>query len=72
MVPTAGHGTGACRNIREQVVDNVVLDDAVEEVASDKTEFSVDRGQSTFDKCPAAGVKVRHLDVGVVQIRDGD
>jgi hypothetical protein len=54
------------------MVNNVMLNNAVEQVAANEAELSVDGGQSTLDKGPVLGVIVRHLHVGVVQISDGD
>ena len=50
----------------------MVLDDAMEEMTTDEAELAVNGSQSTLDKGPAAGLVVRHLKVGVMQIGDGD
>lgn len=50
----------------------MVLDDAVEQMTSNKTKLAVDGGQSTLDKGPALGLVVRHLHVVVVQVGNGD
>lgn len=54
------------------MVNNVVLNDAVEQVAANKAKLSVDSGQGALDKGPVLGLIVRHLHVGVVEIGDGD
>lgn len=59
-------------NLREKVVNNVVLNDAVKQVAANKSKLSVDSGQGTLDKGPVLGRIVRHLHVGVVEVGDGD
>jgi hypothetical protein len=59
-------------DVREEVVDHVVLNDAVEEVAADEAKLAVDGGQSSLDKGPVLGIIVRHIDVGVVQVGDGN
>ena len=56
----------------EEVVDDVGVDDAVEQVAADPAEVAVDGGQGTFDIGPALGVVVVDLGVVVVEVRDGD
>ncbi len=53
-------------------MNNVVLNDAMEKMASNKTEFSIHRGQGTFDECPATSIKMRHLHVSVVKICNGN
>ncbi len=63
---------GDSGSIREQMVHNVVLDDTMEEVATNKTKFSVDCGQGTLDEGPTVSLEVRHLHVSVVKIRDGN
>lgn len=57
--------------VREQVVDNVGVDDAVEEVAADKTKVAVDRSKRTLDKGPAVGLEVVDVGVRVMEIGDG-
>ena len=53
-------------------MDDVVLDDAVEDVAADETEFAIDSGSSALDEAPLIGFVVRGILVGVVEVRDGD
>lgn len=54
------------------MVDDVVLNDAVEEVAANKAKLSVHSRKSALDKCPVLCLIVRHLHVGVVQVSDGN
>lgn len=57
--------------LREEVVDDVLLDNAVEEVLANEAELSVNSSQGTLDVGPALGSVVRDLGVVVVQISDG-
>lgn len=59
-------------NLREQVVDDVVVDNVVEEVLANEAEVAVDGGESTLDESPRVGVEVVDLLVGVVEVGDGD
>jgi hypothetical protein len=63
---------GPAEDLREKVVNNVVLNNAVEEVAADKAKLAVNSGQSTLDKGPVLGIIVRHLHVSVVKVSDGN
>lgn len=54
------------------MVNDVVLDDAVEQVAADETELAVYGGQGAFDVGPVFGVVVGDVHVGVVQVGDGN
>ncbi len=66
-------GVGRCLgNTREQVVHNMVLNDTMEQVTTDKTKLSIDRGQGTLDKGPAVSLEVRYLHVSVVKICNGN
>lgn len=56
----------------EEMVDDVGVDDAVEEVAADPAEVAVDGGQGTLDVGPALGVIVVDLGVVVVEVCDGN
>lgn len=49
-------------------MNDVVLDDAVEEMTSDKTKLSVNGSKSALDKGPGASLKVRHVHVRVVKV----
>ena len=59
-------------DLREQMVDNVGVDDAVEEVAADEAKVAVNRGQGALDEGPAVGLEVVDLRVSVVQVGDGN
>lgn len=63
---------GEKSNVREQVVNNVVLNDAVEEVAADETKLAVNGGNGALDKGPVLSIIVRHILVGVVEVGDCD
>jgi hypothetical protein len=54
------------------VVNNVVLNDAVEEVAADETKLAVNGGNGALDKGPVLSIIVRHILVGVVEVGDCD
>ena len=54
------------------VVENVGLDDAVEEVAADETEFTVDGGGGAADVVPGRGLVVGERRVGVLEVGDGN
>ena len=49
---------------------NVVLDDSVEDVATDETELAIHRRQSTFRVRPGRILEVGHIRMRVVQERD--
>jgi hypothetical protein len=50
----------------------VGLDDAVEESATDETEFTIDRGCGSASVCPGLCVVVRKSRISVLEIGDGD
>ena len=54
------------------MVDNVLVNDAVEEVLANKAKVTVDGSESSLDKGPAVGLKVVDIGVGVVEVGDGD
>lgn len=54
------------------VVEHVRLDNAVEELATDETEFAIDRGGSTAGIGPAGGRVVGQGRVGVLKESDGN
>lgn len=60
------------RNPGEQVVNNVIVDDFVEEVASDKAKSSIDRAKGAFDKGPGLLIIVWDGGVSMMQVGDGD
>ena len=64
--------TGEGSHVREQVVDDVLVNDAVEEVAADEAKVAVDGGEGALDVGPALGVKVGDVGVVVVEVGDGD
>jgi hypothetical protein len=55
-------------NIREQMVDDVGIDDAVEEMAADKSEIAVHGGEGALDEGPAISLEVVHVWVVVVKV----
>jgi len=55
-------------NIREQMVDDVGIDDAVEEMAADKPKITVHGGEGALDEGPAISLEVVHVRVVVVKI----
>jgi hypothetical protein len=60
------------KDVREKVVDDMVLDNAVEDVAADEAKLAVDGRHGTLDERPVVRIVMRRLLVGVVQVRDGD
>jgi hypothetical protein len=54
------------------VVHDVVLDDSVEDVASDEAELAVNGGERALGVGPFLGFVVRSVGVGVVEVCDGD
>lgn len=60
------------RDSREDVVHDVVLDDAVENVAPDEAKLAVDGRHCAFLVCPGALLVVRCFRVCVVQVCDCD
>lgn len=54
------------------MVDDMHLNDAVEEVLSNEAKVSVNRSQGALYEGPVLGIVVRHIQVGVVQVRDGN
>ena len=59
-------------DLREQVVNDVLLNDTVENVLANETELAVNSGESTLDVGPALGGVVRKLGVVVVEVGDGN
>ena len=53
-------------------MNDVVLDDAVEEVTAGEAKVPINGGQSALDKGPVLGIVVGDLHVGVVQVGDGN
>lgn len=56
--------------LREEVVNDVLLDDTVEEVLANESEVAVNGGQGTLDESPTVLVVV--VDVRVVVVEVGD
>ena len=54
------------------VVQDMGFDDAVEELASDETEFAVDGCGRAAGVGPAGGFVMRERGVGVLKVSDGD
>lgn len=54
------------------VVEDVGLDDAVEDLAADETEFAVNGGGGATSKVPGLAGVVREGRVGVLEVSDGD
>jgi hypothetical protein len=59
-------------DLREDVVHYVVLDDSVEDVASDKPKLAVNRRHCPLLVCPSTFLVMRRFRVRVVQVRDCD
>lgn len=59
-------------NTREQVVNDVLLNDAVEQVLANETELAVNRGKGTLDEGPSLLGVVRDLGMVVMEVGDGD
>jgi hypothetical protein len=54
------------------VVEDVGLDDAVEEGATDETKFTIDCGSSSASICPGLCVIVGKGRIGVLEVGDGN
>jgi hypothetical protein len=54
------------------VVNDVLLNDAVEKVLANEAELTVNSGESTLDVGPALRGVVGELGVVVVEVGDGD
>ncbi len=54
------------------MVNDVVLNDAVEEMASNEAKVAIDSGQRALDKGPVLSLKVRNIYMGVVQVGNGN
>lgn len=53
-------------------MNDVVLDNAVEDVTANEAEFTVNGGHGALDESPVLGIVVSRILVGVVQIGDGN
>lgn len=60
---------GDCADV---VVKDVGLDDAVEELTTDETEFTIDGCSRTADIIPAASLIVRKGGIGMLEVGDGN
>ena len=58
--------------LREHVVDHVILNDTMENVATDEAKVTIDSAGSTLDECPFFGLIMRSLWVGVVNVCDSN
>lgn len=59
-------------NLREQMVDNVELNNAVEKVLADKAKLPVNSGESALNIGPVFSLIMRDLLVGVVEVGDSN
>lgn len=59
-------------NAWEHVVDDVVLNDTVEDVATDEAKVAVNSGSSALDEGPVLSLVVRCVLVCVVKVGDSD
>jgi hypothetical protein len=57
---------------RENVVNNVVLDNTMEDVATDKAEFTINGGKSALGISPVLSLVVRGFRVGVMKVSNGN
>jgi len=60
------------RNAREEMVNNVELDDTMEQLTADKSKVSVNSGQSALFESPCALLEVLGLVVVVVKVGNSD
>lgn len=67
----APHTTCSCDS-RENVMDNVIFDDAVEQVPPDQAEIAIDGTQSTLPKRPRTVLISGHIVVCMVKKRYGN
>jgi len=58
-------------DVADIVVQNVGLDDAVEDVATDEAEVAVDGGGSSAHKVPHLGLVVGKAGISVLEVGDG-
>lgn len=54
------------------MMDDVVLNDAVEKMAPDEAKVAIDSSQRTLDKCPVLGLEMRNVNVSMVKVSDGN
>lgn len=60
------------KSLREHVVNNVVLNNAVEDVAADPAKLTIDSRHSALDERPVLGLVVSGILMRVVQVGDSD
>ena len=60
------------RDPGKQVMDDMVVDNLVEEMAADEAESAVHRAQSAFNEGPCFFIIMRYGGVGVMQVSDSD
>jgi len=53
------------------MVDNVCLNDAVEQVSANEAEVPIDGRESTLDKGPVLGIKMREIGMRVMKVGNG-
>lgn len=59
-------------NLGEQVMNDMIINDLVEEVASNEAESSVNSTKGTLDKGPRILIVMRDIRMSVVQIGNGN
>ena len=59
-------------DLREHVVDHVIFNDTVKDVATDEAKVAIDSASSTLDESPFFGLVMRSLWVGVVKVCDSN
>lgn len=58
--------------LRKEMVDNVCLDDAVEEISANEAKVTINGRESTLDKGPVLGIKMREVGMCVMKVGNGD
>ena len=53
-------------------MNHVILNDTVEDVATDEAEVTINGGSCALDESPVLGFVVRGLGVSVVKVSDGN
>lgn len=64
-----GRGVG---DVREEMMDDVELDNAMENMFPDEAELTIDRGRGTLQEGPGLGFVFGQLRVRVMEVGDGD
>ncbi len=65
-------GEGAHCFLREEMVDNVCLNDAVEQVSANEAKVAINGRESTLDEGPILGIKMREIGMRVMEVGNGD